>query len=313
VPGDIGTGVQQPSSEVGGKRRVRGTQSLVYMLGGCWHRPGLLALELMWRWGFGIPALALLAYEGARVLARVPLSQTGIQNFSLLDPFTAAQLVRGTIAQLLPPVLAIALWLAPLLAIAWAAASGLGRSLLLKRLDPAMHFDPWTMILLQLLRIVAYAAVLLGWWFALRWAANSTLGGDEPNMVAYCAWLICLSLGTFTLWALVSWIFSIAPMIAMLRGRGVFGSLGGSLHLGPLTGKLVEVNLVLSIVKLALVVLAMVFSAIPLPFTTSMTGTPLYLWWAAVTVLYMAASDFFQVARLAVFVEFWRAYGGEAN
>ena len=46
----------------------------------------------------------------------------------------------------------------------------------------------------------------------------------------------------------------------------------------------------------------MVFSAIPLPFEADMTGTALYLWWASVTLLYLVASDFFQVARLAAFV-----------
>jgi len=73
------------------------------------------------------------------------------------------------------------------------------------------------------------------------------------------------------------------------------------------TGKLVEVNLVLGIVRLALIVLAIVFSAIPLPFEADMTGTALTLWWVAVTILYLVASDFFQVARLAAFVQFWRA------
>jgi hypothetical protein len=81
-----------------------------------------------------------------------------------------------------------------------------------------------------------------------------------------------------------------------------------SLHQGALTGKLVEVNLVLGIVRLALIVLAMVFSAIPLPFEADMSGTALYLWWALVTVLYLIANDFFQVARLAAFVQFWRTH-----
>jgi hypothetical protein len=70
--------------------------------------------------------------------------------------------------------------------------------------------------------------------------------------------------------------------------------------------KLVEVNLVLGIVKLALIVLAMVFSAIPLPFEAQMSGKALYIWWGAVGVWYLATSDFFQVARLAAFVEFWQ-------
>jgi hypothetical protein len=51
-----------------------------------------------------------------------------------------------------------------------------------------------------------------------------------------------------------------------------------------------------------------VFSAIPLPFAADMTGMALYLWWAVITLLYLVASDFFQVARLAAFVQFWRFY-----
>ena len=69
----------------------------------------------------------------------------------------------------------------------------------------------------------------------------------------------------------------------------------------------------LGIVKLALIVLAMVFSAIPLPFEAQMSGHALYLWWAAVGVWYLAASDFFQVARLAAFVEFWQRSRGTSE
>ena len=165
-----------------------------------------------------------------------------------------------------------------------------------------------TLILLQLLRISALVAVCVGWYRAIGWAAEATLSSAAPNLVAWSAWVICLTLGIFVLWALLSWIFSIAPLLAMLEGTGVCRSLARSLRLGPLTAKLVEVNLVLGIVRLALIVLAMVFSAIPLPFEADMTGTALYAWWALVTLLYLVACDFFQVARLAAFVHFWRLY-----
>ena len=175
-------------------------------------------------------------------------------------------------------------------------------------MTPRLHPAELTLILLQLLRIASVIAVCLGWYRAIGWAADATLNSPSSNLVAYSAWVICLSLGIFVLWALLSWIFSIAPLLAMLESTGVFGSLVRSLQLGALTGKLVEVNLVLGIVRLALIVLAMVFSAIPLPFEADMTGTALYLWWAAVTLLYFLANDFFQVARLAAFVQFWRFY-----
>jgi hypothetical protein len=278
------------------------------MLGACWRRPELLALELAWRWGFGIFALGLLGYEAWRIVSVLPLRQSGIFDLSLQDPLNAAQNVTSAVTILEPRVIAVGRWLAPLLALAWAIASGLGRSLVLRRLDPEMRSAVVSLILLQLLRVLALGAAVVGWWFALRWAANSTLGHGEMNLVGYFAWAIVFSLGAFTLWALVSWIFSIAPMIAMLEPVGVLGSLIRSLRLGPMTGKLVEVNMALGIVKLALLVLAMVLSAIPLPFTESMNGTPLYLWWAAVTVVYCAASDFFQIARLSVYIQLWRIY-----
>ena len=82
-------------------------------------------------------------------------------------------------------------------------------------------------------------------------------------------------------------------------------SLVRSLRLGRLTAKLVEVNFVLGIVKMALVVLAAVFCATPVPFDSTASGTLLYVYWGFITVLYLAASDFFQVARLAAFIQFW--------
>jgi hypothetical protein len=58
----------------------------------------------------------------------------------------------------------------------------------------------------------------------------------------------------------------------------------------------------------------MVFSAVPLPFEAQMSGSVLYLWWAAVGIWYLAVSDFFQVARLAAFVAFWqRSQGLRSN
>jgi hypothetical protein len=50
-------------------------------------------------------------------------------------------------------------------------------------------------------------------------------------------------------------------------------------------------------------------SATPLPFESIMEGWPLYAWWVFVTLLYLAASDFFNMARTFAFLESWRAPG----
>lgn len=297
---------------------MRGTQSLVGSIVFCWRRPRLLLLELAWRWGFGIPALAVLFWLGWRLASRLPLDQINFADFSLLYPFAAAQWIATAVGLVGPPVLHLARWLAPLLAVLWAIASGLGRNVVLKRMGrslsaPEMRSAPVTLIWLQLLRIVALGAAVIGWWLALRWAAGATLGGAEPNLIGYCSWAICISLGIFALWGLLSWVFSIAPMIAMLEGGSAISSLLRSLRLGSLAGKLVEVNLSLGIVKVILVALAFVLTATPIPFTATMQGLPLYLWWVAVTAVYLAFSDFFQLTRLAVFIRLWEAYRPKAN
>jgi len=292
---------------------LRGTQSFVHLLGSCVRKPQLLAIELAWRWIFGIPALLICYYQLTALIARTPLVPGSLDSFSLADPNAAALAYANTSAALLPGLQQLAIWLGPILAIGWAFSSGIGRSILLRRMVPGSAPEPGTLIGLQFVRIAALAGLCLAWFAAIHWAARATLGvatsaaDFSPNLVGYFAWVIVLSLGAFTVWALVSWVSSIAPLVAVLENRRLLSSLLRSLRLGRLTPKLVEVNFILGIVKMALIVLATVFCATPLPFESVASGTPLYVYWGFITVLYLAASDFFQVARLAAFIEFWKA------
>jgi hypothetical protein len=133
----------------------------------------------------------------------------------------------------------------------------------------------------------------------------------EPDLVGYAMWAIFLSLGLFTLWALVSWAVAIAPLILLLEDCGVGQALARSLRLGrPMSAKLVEINLVMGIVKLALIVVAMVVSAAPLPFSDQLGPDTLHILWVAATVFFFVANDYFQVVRLKGFVEFWNVFRG---
>ncbi|HET7346967.1 MAG TPA: hypothetical protein VFJ10_06530 [Acidobacteriaceae bacterium] len=297
----------------------RGTQSFVHILAACWHRPSLLAVELLWRWLFGIPLLAVLAHTALRLWTQnaTAIRSTGIFDFNLQFALNGALSIAETYQILRDPILHVAAWLLPIAILAWSIAAGLGRNAVLRRYAPHLPWRPAVSIALQLLRILALCATIALWFACLQWAAHLALAGasatadagqGEPNLVLYCSLVIVLSLGIFVLWALLSWIFSIAPLLAILETRGVASSLRRSLRLGPLTAKLVEINLVMGIVKIALVVLAMVFSATPLPFESVVNGLSLYAWWGAVTLLYLVASDFFQVARIAAFVELWKLY-----
>ena len=290
---------------------IRGTQSFVHTMARCWRRPSLLLLELRWRWGFGIPALLLLLYQGQRIYNSVSFAQTGIDQFSLQDPLVAAQILSSVQDVLLPPVRAVAVWLLPLFAITWAIASGFGRMAVLRRYDATLRRAPWMMVGIQLLRILTLGGSFAAWFLCLHWVARTSLEGADPNMVGYFAQAIVLSLGLFTLWAVFSWIFSAAPLIALLEKKNMLASLGtaawlGPRALGPLRGKLIEINFVLGIIKLCLIVLAMVFSATLLPFQSELSPSIFYTWWIFISILYLVASDFFQVTRLVAFIDLWR-------
>jgi hypothetical protein len=289
----------------------RVTQSFVGTLQWCWKRPWLTGLEVLWRWLYGVPALWLLWREGSRIFAMTPLDDAALKQMTLLDPVKTSVTLAKAMVALTSPVLAVAVWLVPLLVVTWVIVSSLGRTVVLRRVDARLHAKPVTLMVLQVIRLAALFASFVVWFWCLQEAVKIAVTGPiaqgtEPSMVLYFALAIVATLGLFVLWALVSWGFAVAPLLAMLHGWGAGRSFAAAFRLGTLKIKLVEINLVMGIVKIALIVLAMVFSASPLPFETVATQVFLTWWWAGVTVLYFVGSDFFHVARLVEYLELWR-------
>ena len=292
---------------------VRGTQSFVRTMSAGWVRPSLTGLEVAWRWVFGVPSVALMAYEASRVLSAVPVDMGALRRMSVLDPMEVATTVTQTVDQLLPGVLRVAEWLGPLLLVVWVVVSSIGRTTVLRRADAGMHARPGTLMVLQAARMAALVGSFAIWFACLlaaaRYAVDGPMAaGQEPNLVLYCALAIVTTLGLFTLWAVVSWALSVAPLLAMLHNLGAKASLAAAFRLRAVRSKLVEINLVTGIVKIALIVLAIVLSACPLPFESVATPGFMLRWYAVVTVLYFVASDFFHVVRLVAYLELWKAY-----
>jgi hypothetical protein len=291
---------------------LRGTQSLVGQMGWVFARPLLTAFEVGWRWIFGLPFLVVCSIEARRILGELQLGAAGLINFDAQNPWVAAAQLSNAWALYEPRVTAVLCWLLPAAAVAWVVVSGLGRSLVLKRMEPSLHFRFLSMIALQAVWLVFFAVAWWGWFRSISWVAATHITPDaEPELVGYAIWVIFLSLGFFTAWALFSWALSVAPLVMLLEGRSALSSLSQSLRLGKaMTGKLAEINMVMGIVNLALIVLAMVLSAAPLPFSDQLGTDVLHVIWAAATIFYFVASDYFQVVRLKGFHESWKMYRG---
>lgn len=291
---------------------VRGTQSLVEQMGWVFARPRLTLIEVAWRWLAGIPLLAVFWIEAQKILAAYPPETAGVTALNLQNPWVTAVQLANAFGFYQPHVAAVLCWLLPVAVVAWSVISGVGRGLLLKQMEPRLRFRPLSMMGLQAVWFVLLVATLWGWYRSIGWAAATHISvSGEPDLVGYFIWAIFLSLGYFTAWALLSWVLSVAPLLMLLERRSALSALGRAFRLGKeFSSKLAEVNLVMGIVKLALIVLAMVFSAAPLPFIDELGGSALHYVWAGSAIFYLVANDYFQVVRVKSFIEFWKMFCG---
>jgi hypothetical protein len=282
---------------------VRGTQSFVGVMAAVWKRPLLTGMEIGWRWSFGLLAIAWVWFCEHDLVMMWALKLQDIGPILARGKLVA----RGTndlYAQLWTLLCGIAVW---------SVFAGIGRGGVLRRWDRSLRARRGAMIILAMLRACSFAGLLVLWIALLLKIARTSVWtpmerGIEPAYVPGFAMAVVATLLLFLLWAVVSWIVRIAPILAMSRELGVLASLRAAVHIGVLRSKLIEINLVMGIVKVALIVLAMVLSACPLPFESVESQTFLTWWWIGVGVLYLIASDYFHVVRASAYDVLYRQH-----
>jgi hypothetical protein len=286
-------------------------------MGEVWRRPSLTALEVAWRWCAGGVVLALAAWQMLLRWRGVHVDTPALQAMTVFQPvaaFHTMDVASQSVIRVAGPVM---LWLVPLAVVVWLVLGVLGRTAVMRRFDGGLRARPVTLLVLGALRMGLLGAVWCLWVWAVSGAGSVAITGPaarggEPNVVLYCAMVICGSLVLYVLWAALSWPLQLAPLLAMERNLGAAAALGETFRSRAVRAKLIEINLVMNIVKIALLVLAMVFSASPLPFTEVATQTFLAWWWTGVVLLYLAAMDYFHVVGSVAYLRMWRTIAGDA-
>jgi hypothetical protein len=304
------------------KAPVRGTQSFVGVMGAVWGRPSLSGLEIAWRWVASIAFLWVLAvmlrslgldFQRGWGQSVGGVDMAALQSLTVFKPVAAVGTLHLAGMKVFTAAWPAVHWLLVEACLFWLIVAALGRTFVLRRLDATLQARTWSMVVLGTLRALVLGVVWAVWIWGVGWASRVEIlrpvaGGGEPSLVGFSGLVICGTLALYVAWGAASWPLQLAPLLAMRYGLGPGASLGRAFRAGPVRAKLMEINLVMNIVKLALIVLAMVFSASPLPFTSVATQAFLTCWWMGVGVLYFAMSDYFHVVRAAAYLSLWRSY-----
>jgi hypothetical protein len=276
------------------------------------RRSRITLAEIAWRWIFAIPFLFLCWHELQRIAIALPPDRAGVNLLNTQNPWIDGVQLGVVWMHYLPYVLHVLSWLAPAGIIAWSVLSGLGRGIVLRRIQRDLPYRPLPIMFLQGCWLVLLLATFIAWYECIQWiSATHIVNPLAPDLVGYSVWAIFVSLGLFTLWAVISWPFTIAPILVLEERRSALSALAESFRLGKaFTSELIEINLTMGVVKLMLIVLAMVFSAAPLPFSEELGPGALHLAMGVSFFFYCVASDYFQVVRLKAFTQFWHTFRG---
>jgi hypothetical protein len=271
-----------------------------------------MGLEIWWRWLVGVVVLWMAGVALGSSGVELGVDTAVLRGASVFQPAAAIDGLHGLVDSVWTYALPSLRWLIPVVVVLWLLAAAVGRTLVLRRLDPGLRARRFAMLVLGALRAGLLVVVWALWVGGIGWAARVSITGPaaahaEPSLVLFCAMVIVGTLGLYVLWGAASWPLYLAPLLAMELGLGPVAALRAAIRSTTARGKLIEINLVMNIVRIALIVLAMVFSASPLPFASVETQMFLNCWWAGVILLYLAMSDYFQVVRSAAYLSLWRA------
>ncbi len=189
-----------------------------------WRTPALLAMELLWRWSFGLGVLGLMIAAWGRVRPVLLLSDSELQAIHSPDPIARAASVVVILQPYAPLLLKVAAWVALGAAVLWVLAATAGRGILTRILVRqaagervlAPDATRWlSYFSLTAARVVMLLILVIGYLAGVLLA--SVLGVANRPMQTVLIVLLALGVAA-TVWILVNWVLTLAPLFVARDG-----------------------------------------------------------------------------------------------
>ncbi|HXZ81234.1 MAG TPA: hypothetical protein VEG30_15000 [Terriglobales bacterium] len=265
--------------------------------------PSLVLGEIAWRWGFGLVVWAVIFYTALTFLAGIKISDGEWRVLKSLEPYSMALVLAQILADLGPM---LGRWIPaviPVLMVLWVVLASIGRAATLKALLQESATNWLGLLGINTLRVVVLLAAVLAFFgggiLIGAWIPPSPEKQLLPTLLIF---LVALVVGS--IWSMLNWFLSLAPIFALRDGRGGFASFRESVELfrsypGRYTTIAAALGLMRSVLLGAILLasLAVVGAAAQGQWRGALTFSVI------VSLIYFAMTDFLHIWRIAAYVK----------
>lgn len=202
--------------------------------------PAVYLIELLWRWSFGLGALAVLFVSLRHVLDALILTDADEAMLASRSPQIVLNALAGLMEQVGPQLANVLMFALPTLAVLWCLAATIGRGLTTRVLVRRLAYDygqnlpeqsHWpSMLGVHVLRVVMGLLVFIGYTGA-SYISSSALGSvDSPNILVGALMFLMVFVPVFLAWTFVNWGVSMAPIFVVRDGSGAIDSVAESIR-----------------------------------------------------------------------------------
>jgi hypothetical protein len=268
--------------------------------------PGLVLIEVAWRWTFGATALLFVALSVFVLLGGVSVDPRRLQAVASLPPLQLAQTVAATLIALRDAILRVSIVAIFALTVCWVAMSALGRRATLVRpaLSPGASLG--ICFVLSAVRAGVALGALLVWILVgiLAGLAGGPARGDlrDPGGILRILFpaLVIIVAG----WSALNWYLSLAPIFSDKYQSGNAATQMAAAAWEFVCSHrdvLLEISLLLGLIRFVIFVAAAMLSFAVSAVITSPRVLIADLF--AIALLYFSAADFLYIVRLVAYAE----------
>lgn len=264
--------------------------------------PLIFMLEILWRWSFALLACLLLVAVGAMLLGPLPIVKRWPEVWNSHDPQLIGAFFVGIVFRLGSKLIIAAVAVSIAIALVWAVLSGLGRSVIVKRLrSGATSLRFRSVMALQFLR--GFLAWFCGMFLTAVVIAEITIAihGPKPDLVLLylMAMPSIILIGGF--WLMTNWYLT----LAVIFGRDGQSFRGAFRQARQTVAKqrpdFAGTGFVFLLLRVAILLIAVAICGL----TSKMAGPSPQTYFTLVVVVaavYFAISDFLHMARMAAYL-----------